>query len=83
MLASGMIKGLTISGLQVNIELHRCISMSLISESGMREDFFECNYPQRGRCHQAWKRPQDKGSYEEDQVRHKKYITCFFTMPMK
>lgn len=25
MIASGMIKGLTISGLQVNIELHRCI----------------------------------------------------------
>jgi len=37
-IASGIVKRPTISGTQVNIELHRCINIAMISESNTREN---------------------------------------------
>ena len=63
--ASRIGKRLTISGSQLNTKLHGCVNCAVIGESSTREDP-ECTSPGRGRCHQAWKKPRDQGSNEED-----------------
>ena len=54
MIASGISKGCTVSGSEVNTKLHRSINSSVISESSTRGDP-ECTSPEREKYHQMWR----------------------------